>query len=123
MPFKQMENIGNYLNACAKLGLRAEYSFQTVDLFEDKDMGAVVRQLHAFGRLVQKLPDYTGPTLGVKETDANKREFTEEQLMAAKGASTEPLALSSTRSIRRRRARPRRLGCRISLAGSASTRA
>ena len=88
MPFKQMENIGNYLGACSKLGLQAHDSFQTIDLYEGKDMLAVVRQIHALGRLLQKRPGYSGPTLGVKEADANKREFTEEQMLAAKGTTT-----------------------------------
>ena len=87
-PFKQMENIGNYLAACAKLGQNANDTFQTVDLFEAKDMYAVIRQLHSLGRLLQKTPGYTGPTLGVKESTANKREFTEAQLIEARGTTT-----------------------------------
>ena len=88
MPFKQMENIGNYLGACKKLGLLDRETFQTVDLFENKDMRQVVRQLHSLGRLAKKLPGYDGPTLGPKEATENKREFTEEQLNAAKGTAT-----------------------------------
>ena len=87
-PFKQMENIGNYLSACTKLGARAHDSFQTVDLYEDANMLAVVIQIHAFGRLVQKIPGYAGPVLGVKEASSNVREFTEEQLNAAKAEQT-----------------------------------
>ena len=37
---------------------------------------------------VQKRPGWAGPTLGVKEADANKREFTDEQLMASKAETT-----------------------------------
>ena len=37
---------------------------------------------------MQKLPGYSGPTLGPKEATANKREFTEAQLQEAKGATT-----------------------------------
>lgn len=45
MPFKQMENISNFLKACRAVGV-AEYSlFETVDLFEAKDLGLVVRCL------------------------------------------------------------------------------
>lgn len=45
MPFKQMENISNFLKACRSVGV-AEYSlFETVDLFEGKDLGLVVRCL------------------------------------------------------------------------------
>ena len=87
MPFKQMENIGNFLGACSKLGLQAHDSFQTVDLYEGKNMGAVVNAIHRLGSLAQKR-GFEGPTLGVKEADANKREFTEEQMLAAKGTTT-----------------------------------
>lgn len=45
MPFKQMENVSNFLKACRAVGV-AEYSlFETVDLFEGKDLGLVVRCL------------------------------------------------------------------------------
>ena len=87
-PFKQMENIGKYLEACTKLGQKAFDSFQTVDLFEGKNMLAVVGQIHSLGRIAQSLPGYSGPGLGPKEATANKREFTEEQLNEAKNATT-----------------------------------
>jgi hypothetical protein len=87
-PFKQMENIGNYLAACAKLGQPDFESFQTVDLFEGNNMLAVVGQIHSLGRLAQKLPGYAGPSLGVKEAEKNVRHFTEEQLQEAKGTAT-----------------------------------
>ena len=86
-PFKQMENIGNYLAACTKLGLAAHDSFQTVDLFEGKNMGSVVIQLHRLGGLAQKI-GYSGPALGIKGTEANVREFTDEQLRAANAQPT-----------------------------------
>lgn len=45
MPFKQMENISNFLKACRVVGV-PEYSlFETVDLFELKDLGLVVKCL------------------------------------------------------------------------------
>jgi hypothetical protein len=72
MPFKQMENICQYLNASSALGVPAFESFQTVDLFEGKNMAAVVTNLHSLGRLAQRLPGYSGPALGVKLADANK---------------------------------------------------
>lgn len=41
---------------------------------------AVLMQ-HALGQTIQTTcPDYNGPRLGIKQTDANKREWTPEQL-------------------------------------------
>ena len=37
----QMENIGNFINACAEYGVRPEDSFQTVDLYEATNMTLV----------------------------------------------------------------------------------
>ena len=34
MAFKQMDNIGNYLKACADLGVPSEDTFQTISLYE-----------------------------------------------------------------------------------------
>lgn len=45
MPFKQMENVSNFLKACRAVGV-PEYSlFETVDLFELKDIGLVIKCL------------------------------------------------------------------------------
>eukprot|EP01115_Flamella_aegyptia_P001197 TRINITY_DN1192_c0_g1_i1.p1 TRINITY_DN1192_c0_g1~~TRINITY_DN1192_c0_g1_i1.p1 ORF type:complete len:97 (-),score=58.46 TRINITY_DN1192_c0_g1_i1:45-335(-) len=52
MPFVQMENISAYLNACRDLGLAVHDLFQTVDLFEAKNMNQVVINLTALKRKV-----------------------------------------------------------------------
>ena len=72
MPFKQMENIGNYLSACTKLGVPAPDSFQTVDLFEGKNMVQVINQIHRLGSVAASR-GFQGPTLGVKQATANAR--------------------------------------------------
>ena len=84
MPFKQMENIAHYIEACNKLGVPAQDLFQTVDLFEGKDMRAVVRNLHSVGRVAQTLGSYHGPVLGAKLAERNERHFTQAQLDEAK---------------------------------------
>jgi len=86
-PFKQMENIGNYLEACTSLGMGANDSFQTVALYENQDMMAVLIQITSLGRIAQKI-GFQGPTLGVKLAAENVREFTAEQLAEAKNATT-----------------------------------
>lgn len=45
IPFKQMENVSNFIKGCRTVGV-PEYSlFETVDLFELKDLGIVVKCL------------------------------------------------------------------------------
>lgn len=87
MPFKLMENVSAFLRACRKIGVNEFDLFETVDLFELKDLGHVVRCIFSLGRAVQKhFPEFDGPTLGVKESVKNERTFTEEKLNEARNA-------------------------------------
>lgn len=54
MPFKQMENIGSYVEACAAIGVPSQDLFMTVDLYEGKNLDAIVRNLHSLGRVAQQ---------------------------------------------------------------------
>eukprot|EP00964_Phaeocystis_antarctica_P056459 scaffold33295_cov63-Phaeocystis_antarctica.AAC.2 len=74
-----MENIGGYLDACRKYGVPAQDNFLTVDLFEGKNMNAVVRNLHSLGRVAQQ-QGFSGPTLGARLATTNRRSFTAEQM-------------------------------------------
>jgi len=65
-PFVAMENINAYLNACVALGLQGTDLFQTVDLFEAKNMTSVLVNLHTLGRFASKVPGYTGPVISGK---------------------------------------------------------
>jgi len=91
MAFKQMENIGNFLSAAtAKLNIPANDLFQTVDLFEDKNMNQVVSGIHALGRGAQKI-GFDGPVIGVKIADKNVREFDEATLNAGKAIPSQQM--------------------------------
>ena len=79
MPFKQMENINSYTDACRRLGVPEADLFDTVDLFEGKNMNAVVRNLHSLGRVAQQ-QGFSGPTLGARLATTNRRSFTAEQI-------------------------------------------
>ncbi|XP_038068194.1 myophilin-like [Patiria miniata] len=79
MAFKMMENIGKFLSFTEAYGCNKVDMFQTVDLYEDQNMPQVINAIHALGRKAQA-KGFSGPTLGPKESAANKREFTEEQL-------------------------------------------
>lgn len=96
MPFKQMENITSFLRCCRNLGVSGHDLFETVDLYEEKDLGLVVLCLFALGRTVQvTIPEFNGPTLGPKLAEANKRSFTSEQLAAGKAVQSKISAGSS----------------------------
>jgi hypothetical protein len=85
-PFMMMENICHFLKGCRTLGVNGGDCFETVDLFEAKDLGLVVACIHALGRAVQKsCPEWDGPTLGPKEAEKNVRCFSAAQLNAGKG--------------------------------------
>eukprot|EP00301_Raphidiophrys_heterophryoidea_P011474 c17591_g1_i1.p1 GENE.c17591_g1_i1~~c17591_g1_i1.p1 ORF type:complete len:291 (-),score=69.36 c17591_g1_i1:192-1064(-) len=51
MAFMMMENIGNYLKACQVYGVRNSELFQTIDLYEEQNMHAVVTNILAVARL------------------------------------------------------------------------
>jgi len=111
MAFKQMENIGNFLGGCEGVGCLKSDIFQTVDLFEASNIPAVIDGIHALGRKTQDICKSLGiPTLGPAEAEANKREFTEEQLRSGqnviglqmgsnKGASQAGQNFGKTRAI------------------------
>ncbi|KAG5881281.1 hypothetical protein JTB14_028660 [Gonioctena quinquepunctata] len=77
---------GSRFQAAAKAyGLPQEEIFQTADLFERRNIAQVALSLFALGRITQKHPEWTGPTLGPKMADKNERTFTEEQLRSSEG--------------------------------------
>ncbi|KAL3901283.1 MAG: hypothetical protein SGCHY_000740, partial [Lobulomycetales sp.] len=80
MPFKQMENINEFLTVCDSLGLPKSDQFMTVDLFEKKNPNQVVDTIFAFSRYAAKNGGYTGPILGPKLAEKNARNFSEEKL-------------------------------------------
>jgi len=83
--FKLMENIQRFQVGLKKYGVPEEEIFQTADLYERRNIPQVTLCIYALARLTQKHPEYTGPRLGPKMAEENKREFTEEQLRASEG--------------------------------------
>ena len=61
MPFIQMENINAFLIACKQLGIPPTDLFMTVDLFEAKNMGAVIDCLLFLGKFSSKISTFNGP--------------------------------------------------------------
>uniref|UniRef100_A0A0N4ZGC4 Calponin-homology (CH) domain-containing protein n=1 Tax=Parastrongyloides trichosuri TaxID=131310 RepID=A0A0N4ZGC4_PARTI len=82
MAFKQMENISFFLSFAEEHVNKSEL-FQTVDLYEGQDLNSVLICLGALARKSDKL--FGKPGLGPKESEGEKREWTEEQLKAGQG--------------------------------------
>ncbi|XP_044259739.1 myophilin [Tribolium madens] len=83
--FQLMENVQRFQQAAKNYGLPQEEIFQTADLFERRNIPQVAISLFALGRITQKHPEWTGPTLGPKMAEKNERTFTEDQLRASEG--------------------------------------
>ena len=82
MAFKQMENVGKFLDAIAEYGVQKSDSFQTVDLYEKQNMAQVILTIHALGR---KAGSKGQRGIGPKESEKNERTFTEDQMRAGQG--------------------------------------
>lgn len=83
MAFKQMEKISQFLQAVEAYGVITTDIFQTVDLWEGKDMAAVQRTLMALGSVALTKDDglYRGDRDWFhRKSQGNRREFSEEQL-------------------------------------------
>ncbi|XP_069080816.1 transgelin [Pleurodeles waltl] len=87
MVFKQMEQVAQFLKASEDYGVVKTDIFQTVDLFEGKDMAAVQRTLMALGSIAVTKNDghYHGdPSWFMKKAQEHKRDFSDQQLKDGK---------------------------------------
>lgn len=80
-PFKQRENIEMFLKGCEAYGLKPQDLFQVNDLYENKNLYMIIDNLFQLGGHAQK-NGFTGPQLGVKVANENKREFDDSVLKA-----------------------------------------
>jgi len=83
MAFKQMENINNFLSFVENVaGVPKHESFNTVDLYEGQDPNSVLVCLSSLARKAEK---FGKPTMGPREAQGEKREWSDEQLRAGDG--------------------------------------
>jgi len=82
MAFKCMENINAFLEVAKQMGVPAQETFQTVDLWERQNLNSVVICLQSLGR---KGANYGQPSIGPKEAEKNVRNFSDEQMKAGQG--------------------------------------
>jgi transgelin len=85
MAFFQRENISKYLDGCKRRGMNLVDLFDTQDLYDNKNIVNVINHFYSFSAFVKaKSSKFNGPFIGVKLSDKNVREFTEEQMIAGK---------------------------------------
>jgi hypothetical protein len=91
---KMRENIGQFLDGCADLGMPQRELFVTADLFDDqakaKNMPLVLKAFEALARFAHEgIPGYRGPLIGKKHmkkpaADAKPRATHHDQIAAAR---------------------------------------
>jgi len=67
--FKHMENIENFCKAMTALGVPDADNFNTIDLYESRNLYQVMISIESLGRIVQKLGLNHIPKLGAKIAD------------------------------------------------------
>lgn len=58
-----MENIESFIKGCTTLGLKQSSLFNTLDLYEEKNMNLVITSIHVLAKHAEKLPGYAGPKM------------------------------------------------------------
>ncbi|KAL2096090.1 hypothetical protein ACEWY4_008238 [Coilia grayii] len=87
MAFKQMEQISQFLAAAERYGVSKTDMFQTVDLWEGKDLASVQRTLMAIASLAVTKEDgmFRGnPDWFFKKAQENRRDFSDDQIKEGK---------------------------------------
>ena len=84
LPFKQMENIEKFLKAAHKYGVPNTSLFQTVELYEARNLPMVLATISHVGTEAQR-HNYQGPTIGSKPTEKHRVKFSYEQLKQSHG--------------------------------------
>jgi hypothetical protein len=70
--FKHRENIAEYLEGCQRaFDLKATTLFQTVDLYEEKNLNLVLTSIHVLAQAAAKQAGYSGPRIREVVASAN----------------------------------------------------
>lgn len=105
-----MDNLSQFQKACVAYGVPDVDLFQTVDLWDRKNIAQVTMTIFAIGRTAYKHPEWRGPWLGPRPSEENRRDWSEEQLRAGetmiglqagsnKGATQAGQNIGATRKI------------------------
>jgi len=71
-PFKEMENLTNFVSACKTLGVRESDTFRPPDLYEKRVSypKAIINCIHALSKAAKKAKGFDGPYLAVEKISA-----------------------------------------------------
>jgi hypothetical protein len=78
-------NFCRFQRSAVKYGVADIDLFQTTDLWDRKNIALVTQTIFAVARACYRHPEFRGPHLGPRPSEANPREFSEEQLRAGEG--------------------------------------
>lgn len=79
---RERERIGIFLQKCQEYGIPDTTTFQTDYLYERTNLVQVCTCIRAIGIEAQSHPDYQGPMIWPRKSEANRRTWTEDQLKA-----------------------------------------
>jgi len=82
-PFKQMENITTFVAFCENYGMDKTGTFQTVDLYDGRNMPQVLNCVSLLGTECQR-HGMDGPTIGAKPCEKHKPHFDKAKLIEAR---------------------------------------
>lgn len=82
--FVQRETICAFIKGLKLYGIKEYELFQTIDLFEEKNLKQVAISLYALSRELQKNGKFKGPFIGPKLAKQEKIEFSKEVLDKSK---------------------------------------
>lgn len=89
MAFFQRENVSKYLEGCKSAGMNSVDLFDTQDLYDNKNIVNVINHFYSFSAFARAhSTNFSGPFIGVKLSDKNERQFTEEQMNAGRSMPT-----------------------------------
>jgi len=83
-PFSVRGNICAYLKTCRAMGMVDNDLFVSQDLYERDNVVKVIANIFILGAKSRNIKSFQGPWLGNKMASENKREFSEETLIAGK---------------------------------------
>ncbi|KAL8595095.1 hypothetical protein ACOMHN_019133 [Nucella lapillus] len=79
---RERERLELFINKIQEFGVHEQDTFQTDCLYEKTNLNKVIGCIRVFGMEVESHPSYTGQRMWPRKSEANPRNFSEQQLRA-----------------------------------------